>query len=299
MLTPPTQVLQPDTESTANSICASSSPTTRPTPTAPPPSQSAAPTAGPDHPVADLPEQRIQRRPVLAASSTIMSGPMEARSGPIAGVLEPVRSSRRYLRWGYPGRSTEPGWNSAGSRPRRRVDVWPRITALRVPRAGDYGVFVAPDLGRVDPDHVIGIDVNAATMGFIPFGDVPDEEQERSGSRKGAPPAAAQVHGEGKRLLPDPVDPAADALLRLADWSASSSPGSWRRSRSGPTGHQLPEDAIARDDILTDVSIYRSPAPRGPANLYCEAPLRRLAHAITVTHRASSLPCAASSSTEC
>ncbi len=39
-------------------------------------------------------------------------------------------------------------------------------------QGGDYGAFVAPDLGRVDADHVVGVHVNAATDGFIPFGDV-------------------------------------------------------------------------------------------------------------------------------
>ena len=32
-------------------------------------------------------------------------------------------------------------------------------------------------LARVDPEHVIGVHVNAATMGFIPFGAVPDDEK--------------------------------------------------------------------------------------------------------------------------
>jgi hypothetical protein len=32
-----------------------------------------------------------------------------------------------------------------------------------------------PDLGRVDPEHVVGVHVNAATVGFIPF-DAPDDD---------------------------------------------------------------------------------------------------------------------------
>lgn len=45
-------------------------------------------------------------------------------------------------------------------------------------QGGDYGAFVAPDLGRVDPDRLIGVHVNAATMGFIPFDEVPESERE-------------------------------------------------------------------------------------------------------------------------
>jgi pimeloyl-ACP methyl ester carboxylesterase len=42
-------------------------------------------------------------------------------------------------------------------------------------QGGDFGAFIAPDLGRVDPQHVVGVHVNAATAGFIPFGGVPED----------------------------------------------------------------------------------------------------------------------------
>jgi hypothetical protein len=43
-------------------------------------------------------------------------------------------------------------------------------------QGGDWGAFISPELGRIDPDHVVGVQVNAATMGFIPFGPFdPDE----------------------------------------------------------------------------------------------------------------------------
>jgi pimeloyl-ACP methyl ester carboxylesterase len=43
-------------------------------------------------------------------------------------------------------------------------------------QGGDFGAFVGPSLGRVDQEHVIGVHVNAATYGFIPYGDVSEEE---------------------------------------------------------------------------------------------------------------------------
>lgn len=43
-------------------------------------------------------------------------------------------------------------------------------------QGGDLGAFVGPDLGKVDAEHLIGIHVNAATYGFIPWGD-PDEDE--------------------------------------------------------------------------------------------------------------------------
>ncbi|TQS39627.1 epoxide hydrolase family protein [Cryptosporangium phraense] len=38
-------------------------------------------------------------------------------------------------------------------------------------QGGDFGAIVGPDLGRVDPSHVIGVHVNAASFGFIPLGE--------------------------------------------------------------------------------------------------------------------------------
>jgi len=39
-------------------------------------------------------------------------------------------------------------------------------------QGGDAGALVGPEMGRLAPDNVIGIHVNAATMGFIPMGPV-------------------------------------------------------------------------------------------------------------------------------
>jgi pimeloyl-ACP methyl ester carboxylesterase len=50
-------------------------------------------------------------------------------------------------------------------------------------QGGDFGAFVAPDLGRVDAEHVAAVHVNAATVGFIPFeepeGEFTDAEKAR------------------------------------------------------------------------------------------------------------------------
>src|ERR687894_240908 len=35
-------------------------------------------------------------------------------------------------------------------------------------QGGDVGAGISPDLGRVAPDHVVGVHVNAATIGFMP-----------------------------------------------------------------------------------------------------------------------------------
>jgi len=103
-------------------------------------------------------------------------------------------------------------------------------------QGGDWGAFVSPELGRVDPDHVIGVHINAATMGFIPFGPV------------GAEDLATFTHAEKLRLerlnnfMADgngyfQIQATRPQTLAygLTDSQPGSSPGSWRSSRNGAT----------------------------------------------------------------
>ena len=160
--------------------------------------------------------------------------------------------------FGFSGPVTEPGWNSrqiaaALAELMRRLG-YDRYGA----QGGDFGAFVAPDLGRVDPDHVVGVHVNAATMGFIPFGDIPEAEQATlSPTEKERVQRLGNFMIEGNgyyqiqatrpqtlsyALTDSPAGQLAWIVEKFKEWTNS--------------GHQLPEEAISRDDILTDVSIY-------------------------------------------
>ena len=160
--------------------------------------------------------------------------------------------------FGFSGPVTEPGWNSrqiaaALAELMRRLG-YDRYGA----QGGDFGAFVAPDLGRVDPDHVVGVHVNAATMGFIPFGDIPEAEQatlspiekervQRLGNFMTEGNGYFQIQATRPQTLSyaltdSPAGQLAWIVEKFKEWTNS--------------GHQLPEEAISRDDILTDVSIY-------------------------------------------
>jgi pimeloyl-ACP methyl ester carboxylesterase len=160
--------------------------------------------------------------------------------------------------FGFSGPVSEPGWNS------RRIatalaELMHRLGYERYgAQGGDFGAFVAPDLGRVDPEHVIGIHVNAATMGFIPFGDIPPEEQATfSPVEKERVQRLQNYMTEGNgyfqiqatrpqtlsyALTDSPAGQLAWIVEKFKEWTNS--------------GHELPEDAISRDEILTDVSVY-------------------------------------------
>jgi epoxide hydrolase len=174
----------------------------------------------------------------------------------------------------FSGPVTEAGWG-----PRRMAgalaELMRRLGYERYgAQGGDYGAFVGPDLGRVDPEHVIGIHLNAATMGFIPFGDVSEEDQatftpvERERLRR-----LQNYMSEGNgyfqlqstrpqtlsyALTDSPAGQLAWIVEKFKEWTNS--------------GHSLPEDAISLDDILTNVSVYWFTGTAGSsANVYYEA----------------------------
>jgi pimeloyl-ACP methyl ester carboxylesterase len=176
--------------------------------------------------------------------------------------------------FGFSGPVTEPGWGSRRMA-RALAELMGRLGYQRYgAQGGDFGAFVAPDLGRVDPEHLIGIHVNAATMGFIPFGDIPDEEQATLSATEKERlhrMQAFQAEGNGYfqiqatrpqtlgyALTDSPAGQLAWIVEKFKEWTNS--------------GHELPEDAIPRDVILTNVSLYWFTGTAGSAaNVYYES----------------------------
>lgn len=80
---------------------------------------------------------------------------------------------------GLSGRTTEGGWGVPRTA-RAYARLMKRLRYDRyVVQGGDHGAVLAPHLGRVDPEHVVGVHVNAATLGFMPLG--PVDEQTAAG----------------------------------------------------------------------------------------------------------------------
>ena len=160
--------------------------------------------------------------------------------------------------FGFSGPVTEPGWNS------RRIaaafaELMRRLGYERYgAQGGDFGAFVAPDLGRVDAEHLVGVHVNAATIGFVPFGDIPDAELATfTPTEKERLQRMQNYLTEGNgyfqiqstrpqtlsyALTDSPAGQLAWIVEKFKEWTN--------------TGLALPEDAIARDEILADVSVY-------------------------------------------
>ena len=160
--------------------------------------------------------------------------------------------------FGFSGPAHETGWNTE-----RVAKAWAELMrrlgyALYGAQGGDFGAFVAPELGHVDPEHVVGIHVNAATYGFIPFGEVAEEELatftevekarlERLNTYLSQGSGYFQIQATrpqtlGYGLNDSPVGQLAWIVEKFKEWTFPSD--------------ALPEAAIDRDRILTNVMLY-------------------------------------------
>jgi epoxide hydrolase len=157
--------------------------------------------------------------------------------------------------FGFSGPTHERGWNIARAA-RAWAELMHRLGYERYgAQGGDLGAMLSPELGHVDPEHVVGIHLNAATVGFIPWGEVDpaevetfsDEERVRLGRIKRFQSEgsayfqmqATRPQTIGYSLADSPVGQLAWALDRMAAWV------------HGPI-----EDALTPDQILTNVMFY-------------------------------------------
>lgn len=78
--------------------------------------------------------------------------------------------------FGFSGPTREAGWND-GRIANAMLELISRLGYQRFGvQGGDAGAIIAPAIGRAAPDRVIGVHVNAATMGFIPLGPIDPSE---------------------------------------------------------------------------------------------------------------------------
>jgi pimeloyl-ACP methyl ester carboxylesterase len=159
---------------------------------------------------------------------------------------------------GLSGPTREAGWTTD-----RIAGAWAELMArLGYGRygaqGGDWGAFISPQLGRIDPDHVVGVHLNAATLGFIPLGPVdPEELASLSDAEKQrlerlkvstAGPGNGYFQLQATRpqtlayaLTDSPVGQLAWIVEKFKEWT-------WAA--------EVPEDAVDRDQLLTNVMLY-------------------------------------------
>jgi epoxide hydrolase len=160
--------------------------------------------------------------------------------------------------YGFSGPTHQAGWTTD-----RVANAWAQLMArLGYQRygaqGGDWGAFVSPQLGRIDPEHVVGVHLNAATFGFIPFGPVDPEElasltdaekarlEHLSTSAAGPGNGYFEVQAQRPQtiayaLTDSPVGQLAWIVERFKEWT-------WAA--------EVLEDAVDRDQLLTNVMLY-------------------------------------------
>ena len=121
-------------------------------------------------------------------------------------------------------------------------------------QGGDIGAFLAPSIGQIDAEHVIGVHVNALVT--FPSGDPAEME--------GLTPAEQERLARLEHFQQDMMAYAQQMGTRpqtLAYGLADSPAGqlAWIGEKfkewTDPAG-ELPEEAVDRDHLLTDISLY-------------------------------------------
>ena len=165
--------------------------------------------------------------------------------------------------YGFSGPLTEAGWTD-GRTAAALAELMRRLGYDRYGvQGGDAGAFIAPAIARLVPDRVIGVHVNALVT--FPTGDQADmaamtegdqrrfaamnEWQQHSG-------AYMQIQGTRPQTIAHALTDSPAGLLawiveKFQEWTDPAA--------------KLPEDAVDRDRILTDVSIYWFTATAGSA----------------------------------
>ena len=168
--------------------------------------------------------------------------------------------------FGFSGPTHETGWNTV-----RVAYAWAELMRrLGYERygaqGGDTGALVSPELGRIDPEHLAGIHVN--NLLTFPSGELHDLSDADQGRLKLMQRWQNEMAGYASiqstrpqtlayALTDSPAGQLAWIVEKFKEWTDPAA--------------RLPEDAVDRDRLLTDVSIYWLTATAGSsARLYYE-----------------------------
>jgi microsomal epoxide hydrolase len=167
--------------------------------------------------------------------------------------------------YGFSGATHEPGWNV-----HRIALAWAELmTRLGYERygaqGGDWGSSISRELGIIAPEHVIGVHLNMLLpQGPLDQPDLTDVEKARL-ERMQRFRASGSGYGAIQSTRPQTL------AYALTDSPAGQL--AWITEKFGEwTDGDLPDDAVDRDQLLTNVSVYWFTATAGSsARLYFES----------------------------
>ncbi len=138
-------------------------------------------------------------------------------------------------------------------------------------QGGDVGAWVGPDVGRLAPDHVVGVHVNGLLA--FPSWDGSDDDQDWTDVEKARLAHIERWNAEESGYMAIQSTRPQTLAFGLTDSPAGQLAWITEKFRvwTNP-GKELPEDAVDRDQLLTNVSVYWFTATAGTsARLYRES----------------------------
>jgi len=170
---------------------------------------------------------------------------------------------------GFSGPIRQPGWTD-GKVADALVELMRRLGYDRYGvQGGDIGAFIAPLMGRRDPERIVGIHVNALVT--FPSHDPAEMADLTEGEKKRMAlfkqwndDLMGYMHIQGTRpqtlaygLADSPVGQLGWIVEKFKDWTDPAA--------------ELPEDAVDKDQLLTNVTVYwLTNTARSSANAYYE-----------------------------
>lgn len=144
----------------------------------------------------------------------------------------------------FSGPTSEPGWNTARTA-RAWVTLMERLGYDRYGTHGnDFGSQVSPEVGRTDPEHVVGVHVTQLfsfpSGDRSEFADLSDEDQAALGFLEEFTSGGGLAYNQYQSAQPQTLA-----------YALQDSPAGWLAWVT-----QLYRDALDRDAILTDASAY-------------------------------------------
>jgi len=187
-------------------------------------------------------------------------------------VIEPLRQHFHVIvpslpGYGWSGPTVAPGWDV-----QRVAEAWTVLMArLGYTRygvqGGDWGAFVSARVAAVDPEHVVGLHSNL----LLAFPDDPsaikltDEEAAdlaAAGAFMTTGAAYQEIQGKNPQTLGYGLT---DSPAGLAGWIVE-------KFRAWTDNDGNPEDAVTRDQILTNLTVYWvTKTINSSIRLYCES----------------------------
>jgi pimeloyl-ACP methyl ester carboxylesterase len=187
-------------------------------------------------------------------------------------VIEPLRATFHVVvpslpGYGWSGPTTEPGWDV-----QRVADVWATLMArLGYERygaqGGDWGAMISARLAASDPEHCVGLHSNMVLAFPADASGIELTEEETADlvaagefMTRGA--AYQEIQGKNPQTLGYGLT---DSPAGLAGWIVE-------KFRAWTDNEGSPEDAVTRDQILTNLTVYWvTKTINSSIRLYCES----------------------------